>query len=181
MAVITLGGNVGAGKSHVAKKLADTLGYKELHIGDLFREMASQEGLTIDEFYSQLKNDPVLERSVDARQEEFLKKNDNVIVQGRISWYFANSSPFRVLNVFLTADPATVAARIAGRPEYKDQPQEKIIRLAARRARPKSGHDIRRSTVSKIIWIRGTTIFLWTRRISRPIKLSRQYWKKDDC
>lgn len=124
---------MGSGKSHVAGKLASVLGYKEFNVGQLFRKMAEKEGLTIDEFYSRLKNNPAVERAVDEEQKKFLRENDNVVVQGRIAWYFAKESPFAVFNVFLSVNPETMAMRTSIRPEYNDRTLGEIINLAAAR------------------------------------------------
>ncbi len=133
MPIITLGGNVGAGKSHIASKLASALGYEEFNVSKFFRSMADKEGLTIDEFYSRLKNNPELERAIDRIQVQTLKEKDNMIVQGRLAWHFAKESPFQVFNVFLAVSPETMADRIAARPEYVSQSREELLRLAAAR------------------------------------------------
>ena len=52
MAIITIGGNVGAGKTTLASKLAEALGYEDLSMGGLFREIAAERGMTIEEFYA---------------------------------------------------------------------------------------------------------------------------------
>jgi cytidylate kinase len=65
--IITIGGNLGAGKTTLAGKLAAALGYEELYVGGIFREMAAEKRLSIEEFYAQIKNDPALEREVDQR------------------------------------------------------------------------------------------------------------------
>ena len=111
--IITIGGNLGAGKTTLANNLAEALGYEQLYVGGIFREMATEKGLSIKQFYAQLKNDPALEQAVDRRQAAAMHERDNLIVQGRVAWHFAKGSPFKVFNIFLSVDPAVGAKREA--------------------------------------------------------------------
>lgn len=109
--IITIGGNLGAGKTTLANHLAETLHYEQLYIGGIFREMAVEKGLSIKQFYAQLKDDPALEQAVDQRQAAAMRERDDLIVQGRVAWYFAKGSPFAVFNIFLAVDPVVGAKR----------------------------------------------------------------------
>jgi len=115
--IITIGGNPGAGKTTLANRLANAMHYEQLYVGGIFREMAAQKNLSIEQFYEQLKDDPAIEQAVDKRQADMMYEKDNLIVQGRIAWYFAQQSPFQVLNVLLTVEPATGAKRSGERKE----------------------------------------------------------------
>jgi predicted cytidylate kinase len=115
--IITIGGNVGAGKTTLANNLADTLHYEQLYVGNILREMAAEKNLSIEQFYAQLKEDPAVEQSVDQRQATMMREKDNLIVQGRVAWYFAKSSPSKVFNILLTVEPAVGAARAAEKKE----------------------------------------------------------------
>ncbi|HUC31107.1 MAG TPA: cytidylate kinase family protein [Candidatus Paceibacterota bacterium] len=115
--IITIGGNLGAGKTTLANNLANALHYEQLYVGGIFREMAAEKNLSIEQFYAQLKDDPALEQAVDKRQMKLMSEKENLVVQGRVAWYFAKQSPFRTFNILLTVDPATGAARVGERKE----------------------------------------------------------------
>lgn len=115
--IITIGGNLGAGKTTLANNLEKALGYGQLYVGGIFREMAMEKNLSIEQFYAQLKSDPALEQAVDQRQAAMMREHDNLIVQGRVAWYFAKSSPFKVFNILLTVDPAVGAVRVGEKKE----------------------------------------------------------------
>ena len=115
--IITIGGNVGAGKTTLANNLTSKLHYEQLYVGNIMRQMAAEKNLTIEQFYSQLKEDPAVEQAVDQRQATMMREHDNLIVQGRVAWYFAKSSPFKVFNILLTVEPAVGAARAAEKKE----------------------------------------------------------------
>src|SRR5579872_5714540 len=109
--IITIGGNLGAGKTTLATRLAKMLGYQELYIGGIMREMAAEQQMTIEEFYKRLRHNPELERSVDERQAKLMHEKDNLVVQGRVAWFFAKESPFKVFNLFLGVSPEVGARR----------------------------------------------------------------------
>ncbi len=125
--IITIGGNVGAGKSTLAAMLSHELNYEQLYVGGIFREMAAEKNLTIEQFYIRLKDDPAIEQSVDERQATLMREKDNLIVQGRIAWYFAKSSPFKIFNVFLAIDSATGARRSGERKENAGRSTDEMI------------------------------------------------------
>lgn len=131
--IITIGGNVGAGKTKLANKLAEALGYEELYIGGIFRKMAAEKGLSIEQFYMELKSDPALEQAVDHRQAMMMREKDNLIVQGRIAWYFAKGSSFKTFNIFLAADATTGARRSGEREENIGRSTDEMVSLTAER------------------------------------------------
>jgi predicted cytidylate kinase len=135
MAIITIGGHVGAGKTTLANRLAEALGYENLYMGAIFRKIAAERGMTIEEFYAKLQEDPKLEQSIDERQSKLMSEKDNLVVQGRVAWFFAKGSFFTVFNIFLAVDPAVGAERSAQRPENQGRPIAEIKRANAARMR----------------------------------------------
>jgi predicted cytidylate kinase len=133
--VITFGGNIGAGKTTIAALLAKKLGYEELYMGKIFRGMAAERGMSIDKFYSELKNEPRLEKKIDEGATRIMKEKDNLVVQGRIAWHLAESSPFNVVNIGLFVSPEVGAKRLAWRSENANRTPEEIITAARKRER----------------------------------------------
>ncbi len=127
MAILTIGGNIGSGKTTLAARLAKALGYEELHMGNLFREMAREEGISIETFYAALKDDPDLERSLDEKQRKLMVSKGDLVVQGRIAWFFAKESPYASFNMFLSVDPKIGAARSGQRKENEKESVQKMI------------------------------------------------------
>jgi cytidylate kinase len=110
MAVITFGGHIGSGKSTVAPLVARALGYENVYVGGMFRLMAKERGMTLETFYASLANDPALEKSIDAKQIDLMRQG-NIVVQGRIAYFFARQSGQPAINIFLAVDPAVGAER----------------------------------------------------------------------
>ena len=46
-----------------------------------------------------------------------MREKDDLIVQGRVAWYFAKSSPFKVFNILLTVNPIVGAERVEEKKE----------------------------------------------------------------
>ena len=131
--IITIGGNLSAGKTTLANNLEKALHYGQLYVGGIFRDMAAEKHLSIEQFYAQLKEDPALEQAVDQRQATTMRERDNLIVQGRVAWYFAKSSPFKVFNILLTVDPVVGAARAGEKKENAGKTMDEMAIATAGR------------------------------------------------
>ena len=86
--IISLGGAHGSGKSTIAQKLSDKLGWPRYYIGGLRREAAKKRGLTLAEYNALGEKDPATDTEVDEYQRELGRNQDNFIIEGRTSWYF---------------------------------------------------------------------------------------------
>ncbi len=131
MAIIRVGGHLGAGKTVLCKKLAEHLGYQYFYTGGIFREMAKERGLTIEEFYSQLVADPALEKSVDDRQVALMMSKDNLVMEGRISAFLPCA--FRPVNLFIKVDEEVGVRRQMNRPENQGKTFEEMLALSRKR------------------------------------------------
>lgn len=106
--IITISGQIGSGKSTVAKLLADQLGWEYFGMGKMRRHAAEAEGLTLQEFNKLGETDRRTDDMVDNFQIELLAVRDNIVVDGRMSWFFMPGS----YKIFLTVDPEVGATRI---------------------------------------------------------------------
>ncbi len=108
--IITLNGIPGSGKSAVGKRVAEKLHYEFISMGMLRRKMAEDLGITLEELNRRGEEDPSSDRTVDEYQEKLGRERDDLIIDGKTSWYFIPHS----VKVFLTADYETCARRIMG-------------------------------------------------------------------
>ncbi len=144
--IITLSGMPGSGKNTVAGILAKKLGFKHFSVGDLRGKMAIERGLTLDEFNVLGEKKDFTDKDVDEHQTELGKKEDDFIIDGRLSWYFIPNS----IKVYLDIELKEGAKRIVKtkRPdekEYKTTGEAlKVInlRVASDRKRYKKWYDI---------------------------------------
>ena len=136
--IITIAGRPGAGKSTVGKLLSEKLDYARHSIGDLRGKAAQERGMTIDEWNTLGETSDETDIAVDNYQKELGSKEDDFIIDGRISWHFIPNS----LKVFLDVKPEVGAQRIfehskeGARPDEDDyaNPQDVQERASARNA-----------------------------------------------
>ena len=86
--IITFGGSPGSGKSTMAKRFAEALGYRRYYMGQLFRDAAKRHGMTMHEFGKYCETHPEMDRKVDAYQAKLGKRYKNLVVEGRTSYHF---------------------------------------------------------------------------------------------
>jgi cytidylate kinase len=106
--IITLSGIPGAGKSTLKNKLAEALNLKKYSVGDMRGKMAEERGLTIDELNTLGVTEAFTDKEVDAFQTTLGEKEDNFVIDGRLSWYFIPKS----VKIFLNVDPDVAAKRM---------------------------------------------------------------------
>lgn len=106
--IISISGNPGSGKSTVAKRVADALGYARYDIGSLRRKMAKKRGLTLEEYNELGERDPQTDSEVDEYQRELGAKQHDFVIEGRTSFHFIPNS----LKIFLDVSPRVGARRV---------------------------------------------------------------------
>ncbi len=105
---ITISGNLGSGKSTVAKVLSKKLGYEIYSTGSIQRSAAENMGITTLELNSRMMTDPALDHVIDDTVTRVSLERDNLIFDSRMAWHFARNA-FRV---FITVNPTVAAQRV---------------------------------------------------------------------
>lgn len=106
--IVTISGQAGSGKSTVAGILAKRLGYKHYSVGNLRRRMAEERGLTLAELNRLGESKDFTDRDVDEYQRKLGEKEDNFVIDGRLSFHFIPDS----VKVYLDADLKERARRV---------------------------------------------------------------------
>ncbi|MBI5065563.1 cytidylate kinase family protein [Candidatus Woesearchaeota archaeon] len=126
---ITISGNLGSGKSTIAKELAK-IGFNRYSTGDFMRKLAKDRGMTLLELSKIAENDKSVDKEIDDMTRN-LRKEDNFVMDSRLAFYFIPES----LKVFLKVTHEEAAKRIFNdiRPEEKEntsleQTQKNITR-----------------------------------------------------
>ncbi|MBU4501365.1 MAG: cytidylate kinase family protein [Nanoarchaeota archaeon] len=96
--IISISGTPGAGKSTIAKMIAEELRLKRYYMGGIIRKMAQEKGMTLDEFYGQDEN---VDKEIDDYLVQLGKEEDNFIVEGRTAFHFIPHSIKLYLDVNL--------------------------------------------------------------------------------
>ena len=115
---ITISGKPGAGKSTIARILAKELGLKYVEMGKIAQEIALRRKTTVGELMQQARNDSSIDAEIDAAQKHLGEKEDDFVIDGRISFYFIPNA----VHVFLDVDEQVAAERIFKKPREPDEP-----------------------------------------------------------
>ena len=107
--IITISGKAGSGKSTVAKILSKRLGLRHYSVGDVMRQMSAEKGISLLELNRRAEKDPSIDKELDDRLIALGKKEDNFVIDGRLTAFFIPHAKFRI---FLDADEKTRAKRI---------------------------------------------------------------------
>jgi len=117
--IITISGKPGSGKSTIANLLTRELKLKRYSVGDFRREMAKKMGLTIHQLNELGEKKEFTDKDADNWQVEIGKKEDNFIIDGRLSYHFIPNS----IKLFLDVSPEIGAKRIMD----DNREEEKIV------------------------------------------------------
>jgi len=110
--IITVSGPHGTGKSTYAKALAEALNLRYVSAGELFRDLAKQHKLSLEDFSRRAADDPSIDRLLDERTKAEAKRGGVVIDAQLGAWMVGDLADVKVL---LTAPDAVRFKRIAGR------------------------------------------------------------------
>jgi len=110
--VVTISGLHGTGKSTYARALAREFGLRHVSAGMLFREIASQKGLSVEELSRLAEGDAGIDRIVDERTKLEAKKG-SVVIDGQLAGWMAKDQAN--IRIFLTAPDKVRIERLARR------------------------------------------------------------------
>ncbi len=124
--VIAVSGPPASGKTTHAKYLAKRFNLKYVSAGALFREMAREIGISLEEFHRIAEKDYKYDIMVDKRSIEEAKKG-NVVLDGHLTaWITGEHSD---LKIYLTAPLEERARRLAEREGKKFQEALEELRI----------------------------------------------------
>ena len=110
--VVTIGGPHGTGKSTYAKMIAKQFKLRYVSAGQLFRDLAKEKGVSIEELSKQAARSPEIDRMIDERSVTEAKKGDAVIEGQLAAWMARDLAQVRI---YLKAPDEERVARIANR------------------------------------------------------------------
>ncbi|NTW92644.1 MAG: AAA family ATPase [Methanoregulaceae archaeon] len=114
---ITVSGLPGSGTTSLAKHLAELLNSDLISAGEVFRQMAAEQGMDVAEFGRLAEKDPSYDRVIDERQKEIALEHQEIIVEGRLSAWFV---PQADLKIWLYAPVECRVLRIQSRDTIGD-------------------------------------------------------------
>jgi len=111
---ITLGGLPGSGTTTAAKLLSERLGLPWTDAGKVFREMADERGMELNEFGKYAEEHPEVDRELDRRLIALMRKG-GIIMEGRLAGANALRNSIPSVRAWLHAPFETRIQRIQNR------------------------------------------------------------------
>ncbi len=106
--IVTVGGLSGSGKTTIAKGLAKVLGLRYVSAGELFRKIAMERHMPLDELSKKLEER--FDKEIDAFVRREARKG-NVVIDSRLAAFFVK----RAFKIFVRTDLKARAKRVAKR------------------------------------------------------------------
>src|SRR6266496_1907993 len=129
---IVMSGDLGSGKSTISRQVASRLGLRRLSMGDLYRNMAQERGMSALQLNLHAERDEAVDGYIDQLQAEIARSHEQLVIDSRLSWFFFSDA----FKVYLIVDPVTAARRVMSRPandvEAYSSVEEAVDRLRSR-------------------------------------------------
>lgn len=115
---LIINGRPGTGSTSVSKVLSEELGIEHVYAGGMFRAMAAEAGVQLEDFLAALADDQDRERSIDDGLIDRAREGDVIIESRVLGWILPKDVPsFRI---WLTCDTAERIRRIHQRDATDD-------------------------------------------------------------
>ncbi|MDD3607445.1 MAG: cytidylate kinase family protein [Candidatus Moranbacteria bacterium] len=118
--IISFSGDIGSGKSTIAEKISEKIGYERFYMGQILRNIAKERKLTLIELLKRGESDPSIDKQIDDFIVKLSKENDNFIIESRTAWYFIPHS----LKIYLKVSEQEGAKRIFDQLQNKNERNE---------------------------------------------------------
>ena len=105
---ISLAGDLGSGKSTVAKILIERLGAEYYSTGAIVRAIAAERGISVTELNKYMETDPEIDRQIDKGIADLSEVDKLMIIDSRMAWHFTKGT----FKVYLSCDVETSSLRI---------------------------------------------------------------------
>jgi len=137
---ITIAGLPGSGKSTIGKMLAKKFKLKFISIGDIRGQVAIKHGFTLDELNTLGEKEFWTDSEIDDYQKKYGKKNNNFIIDGRLSFYFIPDS----IKIFLDVSPEVGAKRILADKKRADEKKQHTLENQIKAIKDRANSDKKR-------------------------------------
>ena len=140
--IIAVSGPHGSGKSTAAKNVAKALNYEYISAGELFRDMAENANMNLEEFSRKAELQEEIDKFIDDKTIELGKTKDNIVVDAQLGgWMLKDLAD---MSVYITAPFETRIERIVQREKKSVEQirQETMTREESERSRYQKLYNI---------------------------------------
>lgn len=110
--LVAVSGKHGAGKSTIAKAIADYFGLEYVSAGSIFRNMAKEKDMSIVEFTEYTEDHPEIDKQIDNRMKQEAKAGNRVL-DSQLAYHFAK--PYDPINLLVIAKEKDITKRVSKR------------------------------------------------------------------
>ena len=128
---VVLNGDLGSGKTTVSRLLAARLGIRRISVGELYRAMAEEHGMTALQINLHAELDDKIDHLVDQMQRDIAASGERLVVDSRLAWHFFTNA----VKVHLITEPDVAARRVLGRPADTVESYDSVAQARAELAR----------------------------------------------
>ncbi|MHA1410149.1 MAG: (d)CMP kinase [Candidatus Odinarchaeia archaeon] len=156
--IITISGSAATGKTTQAKILAEKYNLKYVSAGIIFREIAEETGMSLEELSRKAISDTSIDLKIDERTKAIAKEG-NVVLEGRLTaWMTKDLDAFRI---YLSCPLETEIKRVAERDNksIEEARAETIAREESEKYRYKQLYGIDISDLSIYDLVLNTHLF----------------------
>jgi predicted cytidylate kinase len=129
---LTISGPPGSGKTTVCNLLSSALSLEAVVFGNIFRDIASERGLTLTELGNIAEKDGSIDEMIDSRIVDIAKDRDNIILESRLSAYMLRRNNIPAFSIYLDASPEVRITRIGMR---ENETKEHALKTTKERQR----------------------------------------------
>ena len=115
--IVTIGGLPGSGTTTTCLLLAQRTGLEHVNVGMIFRTMATERGMLLNEFGAYVAAHAEVDRELDRRQVE-IARGGGVILEGRLSGYMVVQAGLDARKIWLDAAEDVRHERVAQRESH---------------------------------------------------------------
>jgi cytidylate kinase len=112
---ISISGDLGSGKTVLARKISEKMGIPIISVGGIQRKLAQKYGMDTTTFNKYMETHPEIDLECDNMVSEYGRSDDPLILDSRLAWHFVPHS----LKIHLICHKAVAAERI-----FKDRVRE---------------------------------------------------------
>ncbi|MBS7655355.1 AAA family ATPase [Candidatus Bathyarchaeota archaeon] len=179
--IIAIGGLHGTGKSTCAKALAKKFNLKYVSAGEMFRKIAYEKGVSIEELSRLSEVDKSIDLAIDEEVKKTAEEGD-VVLEGQLTpWFIKN----KALKIYVAASKKERILRISKRDclTLEEAEKETLNREASERKRYKEYYGINIEDLSIYDLIIDTGLFSKDETIKileKIVKFAKSYFKGDN-
>ena len=116
MVHLTVSGHPGSGTTTLVKGICERKGWTSLNGGEVFRTVANERGVSLEEFSALCNSEPDVDKSLDERLiASMLDENGPDVVESRLSGWWAHQQKLKCIRLWLSVSIEERANRVVSR------------------------------------------------------------------